>query len=319
MKSSRYLFNFIPKVLWRLIQFGIIPGYLILASCSSYSLQPSATVVSENNTVIILPTIIPTVTLTPYQPEVPIVTPTIEQCSEVQGVILEQEIPSDVLGEVIRTKVYLPPCYDAELPEGYPYIVLLHGQNGDDNQWIDLGITTLADQYITSGEAGQVLMFFPFERAYLEDSYKSQYPQALLQDFLPGINDRFNLKSGRENNAIGGISRGADWAVRIGLTAWESFGKIGAHSFTTFYEDFALLPGWLEQLPLDQTPQFAFDIGGKDIYFEYCDRFIVRLKDAGVPLSYQVNEGGHTLNYWSTHLEEYLKWYVHDWPAVLKN
>ena len=305
-------------MLRRLIQSGLIPGFLILSGCSSLTILPSATPAAVSSTAIILPTIIPTVTATPYLPEVPTATPTALQCSEIQGSIVEQEIPSGVLGEVIRTKVYLPPCYDAELSAGYPFIVLLHGQNGDENQWIDLGITALADQYITSGQTAAVLLFFPFERAFLVDSYQSQYPQALVNDFLPGINERFNLRPGRENNAIGGISRGADWAVRVGLTEWQAFGKIGAHSFTTFYEDFELLPGWLAQLPLDQTPQFAFDIGARDIYFEYCDRFVNRLKDAGVPLSYQVNEGGHTLNYWSSHLAEYLKWYLQDWPVIIK-
>jgi enterochelin esterase-like enzyme len=304
-------------MLRRLIQNGMIPVSLILSGCTITQLQPMAVTEPVIKTAIVLPSIIPTASQTPYLPQIPTVTPTAQQCSETQGVIINQEIPSAVLGETIRTKIYLPPCYDANQSGGYPYIVLLHGQNGDENQWIDLGITALADDYIIAGEAPQILMFFPFERAYLVDSYQSQYPQALLQDFLPGIHEGFNLKSGRENNAIGGISRGADWAVRIGMTEWQAFGKIGAHSFTTFYEDFALLPGWLEKLPLDQTPQFAFDIGAKDIYFEYCDRFVNRLKTAGVPLSYQVNEGGHTINYWSSHLEEYLKWYVKDWPVTL--
>jgi enterochelin esterase-like enzyme len=313
MKSSRYLLDFIPKFTLRLCRSGFIFIALILAGCSSVDFQSLPPEAQFTNTAIILPTIIPSASPSPYQPELPTATATMPACVETQGAVMEENIPSAVLGQSIRTQIYLPPCYDPEYEDGYPSIIMLHGQNGVESQWIELGMTAKADMLISNKEIPPVLIIFPFEKDYLKDAYLSRYPDAIVQDLVPGISQLFNLKDGRKYHAIGGLSRGANWAVRIGLTDWQVFGRIGAHSFTTFQGDINLLPAWLEELPLDQVPEFSFDIGEKDIYFDYSDRFVRRLQSAGVPLIYEINAGGHNNNYWSSHVEEYLRWYTEDW------
>ena len=321
MESSRYPLDFIPKFILRLCRSGFIISALIIGGCvpeislNNSGNKPSDALVST--TAIVLPTIIPSPSLTPYQPVIPTVTstftPTVVACVETQGAIIDENIQSDVLGEAIRTKIYLPPCYDSQFEDGYPSIIMMHGQNGVENQWIELGMTALADKLITSKEIAPVIIIFPFEKDYLKDAYLSHYPEAIVQDLFPGVYQRYNLKVEKENHAIGGLSRGANWAVRIGITDWEQFGRIGAHSFTTFQGDINLLPGWLDELPVDQVPKLAFDIGEKDIYFYYSDLFVKRLQNAGIPLTYEINEGGHNISYWAAHVEEYLRWYTEDW------
>ena len=39
--------------------------------------------------------------------------------------------------------VYLPPCYDSETAD-YPLLLLLHGSNADDSQWVRLGFNGCA-------------------------------------------------------------------------------------------------------------------------------------------------------------------------------
>lgn len=169
MESSRYPLDFILKLLLRLCRSGIFATIFIITGCSTSNFLYVIPEARVTNTVIILPSIIPSITLTPYQPEIPTVTPspTVPICKETQGSIIDENIPSEVLGQAIRTKIYLPPCYDPQDQDGYPSIIMMHGQNGVETQWIELGMTALADQLITNKEIAPVVIILPLFPVYL--------------------------------------------------------------------------------------------------------------------------------------------------------
>jgi enterochelin esterase-like enzyme len=229
------------------------------------------------------------------------------------GTLLQEESPSPVLGEPLRYQIYLPPCYDAESPQTYPFLMLLHGQYGDDNQWPELGVSELADDLILSGELPAMLIVFPYEKRFLVDSRESGFGEALVEDLLPYLFARYPIDEDRSTHAIGGISRGANWAFQIGMTHPQLFASIGAHSFTSFGNESLHLADWVEKVEQAGGTRLAFDMGEKDMYKKYWDAFISELQKYDFPFQHQVYPGEHDADYWRSHVKEYLLWYAADW------
>ena len=316
MKSSRKYLNFC------LIFLLFLTAGTLLHACQlsdESDKQISTQTIEEtfkkrpDSTKIILPTIHLSPTPTPTATEMsPTTTPTEIPCLETTGNISEVAFYSDVLGEDIKANVYLPPCYDTHQKDGYPLLVMLHGQNGVHDQWINLGLTTLADEWITMERIEPLVIVMPFERLYLSNSYNSKFDLAIVEDLLPQLLEQYNLRQGWEYRAIGGISRGGNWAVRIGFTYPDAFGRVGAHSFTTFAGDMNRVQEWKQSFSAYQ-PALWFDIGDVDQYRKYSEPFVLDLQKNQYPLKYTVNSGGHTVEYWMTHLPEYLNWYTQNW------
>ncbi len=272
--------------------------------------NPSA---DPTSTRIVLPALEITATITPTSTEIP-PTPTNTEipCLETSGTIQEVLFPSEVLGEDIKANVYFPPCYDPQRGDGYPFLVLLHGQNGLHDQWINLGFTALADEWILCKEIPPMVMVMPFERLFLMSSYTSTYDEAIVNDLLPQLLEQYNLRQEWDKRGIGGLSRGANWAVRIAFEHPEAFGRVGAHSYTTFTGDLESVQGWLQSVS-GYHPALWFDIGEDDQYRVYSEPMIETLLDNEITLTYEVNPGGHTVEYWSAHIHDYLSWYTQDW------
>ncbi len=316
MKSSRKYWKF-------LLVFVFFAGVgLLLNACQPTPVFPSesvlATSVSSSTpfmppTKMVLPTLIQTATITPTATKIPpTFTSTVIPCLETTGNINEVNFYSKVLGEDIITNVYLPPCYDPDREAGYPLLVMLHGQNGKQEQWINLGMTSLADEWITSKKINPLVIVMPLERLYLLDSHLSKFDTALVEELLPQLLDQYNLRQEWEYRAIGGLSRGGNWAVRIGFLYPDAFGKIGGHSFTTFAGDLRRVQDWIQSVSA-YRPALWFDIGETDHYRQYSEPFVLYLQQNQVPLEYNVNPGGHTIDYWEEHVDEYLAWYTRDW------
>ena len=316
MKSSR---NF-SKILRFLIFFFTFA--IVVSACRVLPTQISVFPVTTpriTNTIyipgteIVLPTLIPTVTITPTVTEVPpTATATEFICRETAGTINEVRFYSDVLGEDIISNVYLPPCYDSEKENGYPLLIMLHGQNGKQEQWIDLGMTDLADEWITEERIDPLVIVMPYEHYFLVDSDQSSYDVALVDDLLPQLLGEYNLREEWFYRAIGGLSRGGNWAVRIGFTRPEAFSKVGGHSYTTFSGDLSRVRSWIDNTSAYRS-ELWIDIGEDDPYFYYCDMFVSYLQSNQIPVQFTLNSGGHTIEYWKTHLPEYLAWYTKDW------
>lgn len=113
--------------------------------------------------------------------------------------------------------------------------------------------------------------------------------------------------------AIGGLSRGAAWAVRIGFEYYKFFDSVGAHSLPVFEADGAKINTWLTQLPKEDLPVFFIDIGRDDQEWKIAQTFADQLDAHYIPHEWYLFTSGHTEEYWSTHLELYLSWYARNW------
>jgi enterochelin esterase-like enzyme len=129
------------------------------------------------------------------------------------------------------------------------------------------------------------------------------------------IDTNYRTLTDRRYRAVGGLSRGAGWAVHLGLSHWESFGAIGAHSLPVFYSDLPFIKIWLDAIPQDSLPRIYLDLGDKDRpqISRSAKWFEELLTKKNIPHEWHLYPGYHEEAYWQVHLKEYLRWYEAGW------
>jgi len=208
--------------------------------------------------------------------------------------------------------IYLPPCYDEKSDQRYPVLYLLHGQTYTADQWIRLGVPTALDKLIQSGEAQPFLIVFPDDR-YWNLQAGPGFGDRLVDALIPHIDQTYRTIPDRKTRAIGGMSRGAGWALHLGLTRWNLFSIIGLHSLAVFQKDGSRVEKWLKGIPLSSYPIIFMDIGNNDQELANARRVESQLNTYGVPHEWHLYSGAHTEEYWSAHVSEYIEWYASQW------
>ncbi len=206
----------------------------------------------------------------------------------------------------LDARIYLPPCY-ASTDARYPVLYLIHGLNRTENQWIDLGVVTATETLVAAGDIAPAILVMPAER--LDD----RFDPAFVEDLIPYIDGHYRTLADRAHRAIGGMSRGAGWALHLGLHYPNLFSRIGAHSPAVFYGDENNIRDWTWHLPRDLAPDIYIDIGDNDSMYNsayWLDQIFTWYK---VKHTYIVQPGAHIDQYWSAHLADYLRFYAAGW------
>ncbi|MBI9052019.1 MAG: hypothetical protein JEZ00_21575 [Anaerolineaceae bacterium] len=277
---------------------------LVLASCqaencsevsSSAVFEASATPIIDivPDTATPSPTVEPTITATPIQP------------SKIESASVEAEwLPYD-----LPYQVYLPAGYQEQPASCYPMLILLHGQSYNESQWLTLGVQEFADQVIFETQQ-PFLIFMPREAYYLQEMEESLYEQAIAELLLDEVLVKYPLCEARTQHAVGGISRGATWAVWIGFDYPTQFAIVGAHSLPPHRNDVFKLAYWVKDMPKEDPLALYIDIGAYDSYVEAAQIFENYLVKYHVQHEFHLNDGMHEDAYWQAHLLEYLRWYA---------
>ena len=287
--------------------FLLLFSFLFIGGCALPAPTPTPTVftsaITPQATRLTTPV---SSTAQPVLPENP------DECTA-SGSIERYQIDSILLNGPLYFSVYFPPCYQDDYIGGYPTLYALHGQNFNDAMWIDLGMAEIADRLILEKDVGPFLVIMPYEEFFFRGADVNNFPAALLEEIVPWVEQGLNVCAERSCRAIGGISRGASWAMRIGLAEWEFFGAIGSHSLPTFRGDISSLPEWLEDIPYGEEPRIYLDTGRFDPEIKNAYRFEQVLNQKGIPHTWHLNEGRHNEEYWESQMENYLRWYSEGW------
>jgi enterochelin esterase-like enzyme len=207
--------------------------------------------------------------------------------------------------------LYLPACYAEQPAQRYPTIYLLHGLNYSEDQWADLGIVDVADALIASGDLPPIIMVMP------RWENRRQAESAIVDFLMPQVEEEQRTRAERSMRAIGGISRGAGWAFRIGFKHGDLFSAIGLHSPAVDLIDVFAIRDWLRSVPEGEAPpRLWIDIGESDTLLASTLAILRALDKYGQPYVWSSSPGGHNAEYWSAHLEEYLLWYAEPWQAA---
>jgi enterochelin esterase-like enzyme len=204
---------------------GIIFLCCWLVSCAAPTLNPTSTATQK---------------ATPAQMSTP--SPAPAPCAQTRGKFEFHEIQTTHMTHPLQFRVYLPACFATEKSRRYPVLYLLHGQSFNDNQWDRLGMDEALDSMITAGDVQPMIIVMPKESNYMNNQWDSKYGPALAEELVPWVDAHYQTCTERTCRAIGGLSRGAGWAMRTGLIYWQIFGTIGAHSFAPFRGDFNAAP-----------------------------------------------------------------------------
>lgn len=272
-------------------------------------------VVEEFSTSTIMPieTLLPT--LFPSTPtESPTHTPTPLVCLTEGGETFNDWIESDLLVNLFEFRVYLPPCYEHNEARRYPVLYLVHGQTFKHDQWDRLGVDEIADRMISFGGSEPFIMVMPRDRVWTQPS-EDNFGEAVLHDLIPYIDVTYRTIAEREYRGVGGISRGASWALHLGIGHWELFGIIGLHSLPVFWEDAPKVPGWLDEIPPEQYPRIYLDVASRDeeAIEDSAGWFVEQLKKRNIPFEWHLYVGFHEEVYWQENMENYMRFYTRGW------
>jgi len=144
---------------------------------------------------------------------------------------------SRLLKQVIRYCVYLPAGYDAGAAEHparrYPVLYFLHGLGDNEQTLFNSGGWTLVDELRNQHKMGDFLIVAPEGRRtfYINsDDGSVRYNDFFLQEFMPHIEGKYRIHSGRAGRAISGISMGGYGALRFAFAHPELFSAVSAQS-----------------------------------------------------------------------------------------
>ncbi|HVO43308.1 MAG TPA: alpha/beta hydrolase-fold protein, partial [Aggregatilineales bacterium] len=258
---------------------SLIVAVLYAAACEP--LAPDATrvviVLTSAPTATKLPTAIPQPTDTPtiVPTDTPTVIPTATQwvCGESKGQMVDLTFYSSIEKAQVAYRVYLPPCY-AEMQRRFPYVILMHGSDGDQTYWTDqLGVQTALDTGITVQALPPMILVMPDGGQLMNTNIfrdGASWESVVLDELMPEIAKTLCVWNAREGRAIGGISRGGFWAFEIAFRHPELFSAVGGHS--AFFDTQSsvgpaynpLLLAKSVQFPDNLTPRFWLDAGQDD-------------------------------------------------------
>lgn len=212
----------------------------------------------------------------------------------------------------MEVRVYVPACHKERNDQRFPVLYLIHGQSYTEDQWDRLGADEALDELVSSGEVTPFIIVMPRDRLWV-DPVESNFGQVFIEELIPWVDRTYRTIADRQHRAVGGLSRGAAWALHLGLSRWELFGSIGAHSSPIFFSDASKLRRWLREIPKEQLPRIYLDIGDRDYLNESNEWLKKVLDDENVPHEYYLFPGYHEETYWSAHIEQYLVWYAQEW------
>src|SRR5947209_1333782 len=142
-------------------------------------------------------------------------------------------LSSKILGRAVPYCVLLPPTYDAQKTTRYPVLYFLHGLGENEQILLQAGGMNLVEDLREQNQLGEFLIVTPAgDRSFYINSHdgRERYEDFLVREFLPQIERRYRIRSGRQYRGIAGVSMGGYGALRLAFRHPELFGSASAHS-----------------------------------------------------------------------------------------
>jgi len=141
-----------------------------------------------------------------------------------QSIVQAAELRSAALQRNWTYNVYLPDGYHARAELRYPVMYLLHGNNGQRNDWPVKGqLQRTVDQLIRRGEMPPAIIVMPDAGTTWYVDLKEPMETAFFQDLVPHVESKYRTLTSRDARVIGGLSMGGYGALRYALKYPEMF------------------------------------------------------------------------------------------------
>lgn len=241
------------------------------------------------------------------------------------------QYPSTILGRTIDIRCLIPEGSNLKC------LYLLHGYNGDQNQWCEKSpIAQLAQQH------GLAVIMPYCGNGYYENT-QEDIPEFIGNELVSYIRRSLPVSQQQEDTFIAGVSMGGFGAVLIGAKFGKVFGKIASLSgafiipdvvignqgvlgnanpqyFKDVFGDFETLEG-SERDPLAETmkayennqlPSICLLCGADDDLYQGNLKVVKVLRNKGIPLLWHGSTGGHHWSFWNDMLPHVLRWLAED-------
>jgi enterochelin esterase-like enzyme len=308
------------KIVIDLARAAMLLALLTLTGCAELARTPipvAAAPIPPSPTSTLPPTWtpIPEATSTPEPIPTPSPTP---GCAEAAGYVDTDQFPSAILppGQAVYA-VYFPPCYDTRVR--YPVAYLMHGSpNFDERHWLDLGLPAALDRAIIARRVPPFVAVLP--RGDANGIYSNtsggngSWEQVIVEELIPYIDTVYNTLGTKEGRAIGGISRGAVWALEIAFRNPDLFSAVGGHSSALSVN---LAPPVFDPIAIAQTEQASglrrlrvlLDSGDTDWSLQGTAELHALLDQRSIPNTFLVGRGAHVADYWASQMDAYVNFY----------
>jgi putative tributyrin esterase len=212
-----------------------------------------------------------------------------------------------------------------EAASGVPIVLLLHGVHGSHWAWfLKGGAHRTAGQLINTGRMRPMVLAAPSDglqgdgTAYMRHENGPDYEAWIYKDVLECVRNVIPCTGVDAPVFIAGLSMGGFGALRIGARHAGAFRGIAAHSAITHIDEmrkfiYGQLPdvdreeceilSWMER-NREQLPPIRFDCGREDLLIEGNRHFHDGLQRHNIPHEYYEFDGGHSWEYWKTHIGE---------------
>lgn len=240
---------------------------------------------------------------------------------------------SDVLKCHRPYNVYLPKNYQENQDKSYPVLYLLHGLNGDHENWNSRGrVKEVLDYLAASGEIREMIVVFPDADADIPKAkhgyfnYQDwKYEDFFFQEFLPHVEGRYRIIADKGHRAIAGLSMGGGGATAYAQKHPELF--CAAYAMSALVDiapgrepsKDALVNAMRESVKENscvayvrnaddqvrqrlRTVKWFVDCGDDDHLLGVNLDFVREMHSARIPLEFRVREGAHVWEYWHSAL-----------------
>ena len=229
------------------------------------------------------------------------------------------EIYFQELDNLRSLAVYLPPGY-RDSQQSYPVLYAMDGQNLFDNATATFGeewrLDETADALITSGEIPPIIIvgIYSTDKRSEELLMNPNYANFVAYSIKPFIENRYRVKSGRENAGILGSSFGGVFGFYMAWKYSNLFEKFAVPSTAFWWGDFAIEKMISRFSPVGRPLKLWMDMGTqeggrfKNAVEEMKRSYSIIKDDFPGVLQMSVIEGGtHNERAWAARAGEILK------------
>jgi S-formylglutathione hydrolase FrmB len=266
-----------------------------------------------------------------------------------QGRIDCSSFASKILNRDVRYCVMLPPNYEKDGSKKYPVLYFLHGLGENEQTLMNSGGWGLIEDLRRQNKVGDFLMVAPDGRSSFfinaADGH-DRYGDFFLSEFMPYIETHYRIIRDRNDRGVTGLSMGGYGALRVAFAHPELFGSVSAQSAALITESPQeldadaraagprawLLGGafgnpvnvahWRQNNPFDLARKNQIQIKTQAIYFncgqqddfgfeDGAARMHKQLLAEGVPHEFHLYPGGHTADYFLSHMGETIEFHWH--------
>lgn len=170
------------------------------------------------------------------------------------GRAIKDSYESTVLGRKVEFTVYLPDDYDRKAGK-LPALYLLHGLEGNQNEWLENGTMRIFDALVKKGRVQPRIVIMPSfgPQSWWVDGARDRAETALMQELMPYVETKYRLVSSRAGRAVAGWSMGGYGALNLATKYPERFCAAAAVA----PEIYDPLPA--ESSAIRRMPQFTRD------------------------------------------------------------